>query len=214
MEIISRKDAASKGLKHYFTGKKCKYGHIAKRYVSAKKCILCGKIEFLDHYNSNNEYHLARRKSYYYNNPEKARESRLIFKTRNPEYFSSYKKVRKASDPLYSIKERARVLICNSLSRRGFKKGSKTSEIIGCSFDELKRHLESKFKEGMSWDNRGEWHIDHIIPLALGSTEEEVIALNHYTNLQPLWAKDNLSKGAAHCEIQANKFFSGMGCRK
>jgi hypothetical protein len=54
--------------------------------------------------------------------------------------------------------------------------------------------MENKFTEGMSWDNQGKWHIDHIIPLSSANSEEEIYKLFHYTNLQPLWAKDNLSK--------------------
>jgi hypothetical protein len=55
--------------------------------------------------------------------------------------------------------------------------------------------MEAKFVDGMNWDNIGEWHIDHIIPLSSAETEQETIKLCHYTNLQPLWAFDNLSKG-------------------
>jgi hypothetical protein len=55
--------------------------------------------------------------------------------------------------------------------------------------------LEKQFVVGMSWDNRNKWHIDHIIPLSSAKTEEEIYKLAHYTNLQPLWAEDNLSKG-------------------
>lgn len=70
-------------------------------------------------------------------------------------------------------------------------------EIIGCSQDELRVYLQSKFTEGMSWDNWGThgWHIDHIIPIGSALTEKEVLRLSHYTNLQPLWAIDNLRKG-------------------
>jgi len=57
-------------------------------------------------------------------------------------------------------------------------------------------HIEQQFKDGMSWENHGEWHIDHIFPVGLASDEEMVYKLNHYTNLQPLWAKENLQKGA------------------
>ena len=67
--------------------------------------------------------------------------------------------------------------------------------MIGCSWEELVAHLESLFLEGMTWDNRSEWHIDHRIPLASAETEEEIHKLCHYTNLQPLWATDNMSKG-------------------
>jgi hypothetical protein len=60
----------------------------------------------------------------------------------------------------------------------------------------LKKHLEIQFIEGMSWENQGKWHIDHKIPLSSAKTEEEVYKLCHYTNLQPLWAEDNLKKGS------------------
>ena len=78
------------------------------------------------------------------------------------------------------------------------KNKSKSTEIIiGISFDELKIYLESKFIEGMTWSNYGfnGWHIDHIIPLSSAENEEEIYKLCHYTNLQPLWAEENLKKG-------------------
>ena len=67
---------------------------------------------------------------------------------------------------------------------------------LGCSIEELKRHLEKQFINGMSWDNYGEWHIDHIKALSLYNLEnkEEFIEANNYLNLQPLWAKDNIKK--------------------
>ncbi len=76
-------------------------------------------------------------------------------------------------------------------------KSKSTMEIIGCTVEQLKQHLESQFLPGMSWDNYGEWHIDHILPCSafeLQNSEEQEICF-HYTNLQPLWAKDNISKG-------------------
>lgn len=78
-------------------------------------------------------------------------------------------------------------------------KGGSSIEDLGCSIEELKTHLESKFQEGMTWDNHTKdgWHIDHIIPLSSFdlTIPEELKKACHYTNLQPLWAKDNLSKG-------------------
>ena len=74
------------------------------------------------------------------------------------------------------------------------KKPATTFKWIGCSAEELKTHFESLFLEGMTWDNYGEWHVDHIRPVASFSAEEWE-QINHYTNLQPLWAKDNLLKG-------------------
>lgn len=79
----------------------------------------------------------------------------------------------------------------------GSNKSNSTIKLIGCSPEELKCYLESKFSSGMSWDNYGDWHIDHIVPCATYdlSKADEQSACFHYTNLQPLWAKDNLTKG-------------------
>jgi len=69
-------------------------------------------------------------------------------------------------------------------------------EYVGCTIEEFKAHIEAQFKEGMSWDNHGKWHIDHIIPLKYNNpTIEETIERLHYTNTQPLWATDNIAKG-------------------
>jgi hypothetical protein len=68
--------------------------------------------------------------------------------------------------------------------------------MLGCDLHTAKAHLEKQFTDGMTWANHGEWHIDHIIPCASAKTEEELIKLFHYENLQPLWAIDNLKKGA------------------
>ena len=83
-------------------------------------------------------------------------------------------------------------------------KNKKSSfDFIGCSIDELKEHLSSQFTEGMSWENYGEWHIDHIKPCAsfdLSILEEQQKCF-HYSNLKPLWALDNLKKGAKEMKV-------------
>lgn len=82
----------------------------------------------------------------------------------------------------------------NSVNRYLKYRSQKTFDIVGCSPEFLKEHLESQFIDGMGWDNRVEWHIDHIIPLSSAKTEDDLYRLCHYTNLQPLWAEDNLKK--------------------
>ena len=81
------------------------------------------------------------------------------------------------------------------MRRLGYKKTSKTAEILGCSFEEFKVHIENQFIDGMSWDNYPEWEYDHIYPISLAESEEHLLQLNHYTNFQPLWAEDNIRKG-------------------
>ncbi len=81
---------------------------------------------------------------------------------------------------------------------KGISKSATTMELVGCSIDELKAHIEGQFTDGMNWDNYGEWHVDHIRPCAsfdLTDPEQQKLCFN-YTNLQPLWAEDNLKKGA------------------
>lgn len=97
-------------------------------------------------------------------------------------------------DSLFKLTFNIRTLIRNSFYHNGYTKKSRTQEILGCSFEEFKIYLESKFESWMTWKNRGlyngdlncGWDIDHKIPLSSATTEEELIELNHYTNLQPL----------------------------
>ena len=114
--------------------------------------------------------------------------------SRRREYSRQYHKDRKNSDPVYKMICNFRVRIykyCNAIK---LKKTSRTKEMLGINLIGFKFHIESKFQEGMSWENYGQWHVDHIKPLSLATNEQEIIELNHYTNLQPLWAVDNLKK--------------------
>lgn len=129
-------------------------------------------------------------------NPEKVRQQRIERSEKRKEYCARYMRERRARDPLYAVSCRIRARITSVFKYQGFRKSEKTEKILGCDWDTLKSHIERQFIKGMTWENRSEWHIDHIVPLASAKTEEDLIALNHYTNLRPLWAEDNLSKGA------------------
>jgi len=78
--------------------------------------------------------------------------------------------------------------------KHDYKKTTKIYQVIGCTQQELLQHLEKQFLKGMTWENRKLWHIDHIIPMDSAKTLEDNYKLNHFTNLRPMWAKDNLSK--------------------
>jgi hypothetical protein len=103
---------------------------------------------------------------------------------------------RRKQDPAYKIERNCRGRISKAINRGD--KAAKTKELLGCSIEELKDHLEGLFVEGMTWLNYGlDWHIDHILPCCsfdLLQPEQQLICFN-YKNLQPLWAKDNLKKG-------------------
>lgn len=108
---------------------------------------------------------------------------------------NAYMKKRKDEDPLFKLSYNLRVLIGQSIKKGGYSKKAKTSTILGCSWEQMKSHLEERFTEGMTWDNMGEWHLDHIVPVYSAKTEIELLNINHYTNFQPLWAVDNIRKG-------------------
>lgn len=108
---------------------------------------------------------------------------------------SVYKRGRRALDPMFKLRSNMGTLIANSLTNSGYIKESSTASILGCSFEEFYNYIESQFTLGMNWTNRDLWHIDHIVPVSFAHSESELILLNHYTNLRPVWATDNLSKG-------------------
>lgn len=150
------------------------------------------------YHEENKEYLNKKYKQYHQKNKEKLNKRSRIHREQNKEYFNNYMsswiKKRYSEDKMFRLKSNLRSRIYEYLKKGGYKKTKKTRDILGCSIDFYKKHLQKQFKEGMSWDNHGEWHIDHIIPLASANTKEELIKLFHYTNTQPLWAEENIKK--------------------
>ena len=119
------------------------------------------------------------------------------YRRKNKEYSNTYQKKRRRHDPLFKLIHNIRSRIYVFLNKKNILKNNSIHNIIGCSSEFLKEHLEKQFTDGMTWDLMGkDIHIDHIIPLSSAKTEEDIYKLCHYTNLQPLWAIDNLKKGA------------------
>lgn len=115
-------------------------------------------------------------------------------KSKNNEYHKQYIKHKRQNDILFRIKCSLRARLHNFVN----KKNKTTLEYLGLSLDEYKTYLSKMFDNDMTWDNYGQWHIDHIVPLSSAKNEEELIKLFHYTNTQPLWAEDNLRKSNKH----------------
>lgn len=115
------------------------------------------------------------------------------------EYNRLYQKNRYDNNPLYKLKTNIKNLIGNSIRRHNFKKLSRTEQILGCTYYELKLHLECQFQPWMNWNNKGlyngqpeyGWDIDHITPISTATCETDIIRLNHYTNLRPLCSYQN-----------------------
>jgi len=150
----------------------------------------------------NKEKEIERGKTYRENNLEKERERKKLYERLNREKTYNRIKKRKETDPLYKLSSNIRSLISYHIISKGYQKESRTHEILGCSFEELKQHLENQFTDWMNWENYGNpvdgliepnktWDIDHIIPISSATNEEELLKLNHYTNLQPLCSYHN-----------------------
>ena len=168
------------------------------------QCKKCMNANSLLHYTNNVVNISEKSKKLRKENPEINKEKCRIFREKNPENFKVWleknKEHRKAYikkynlNPKNKIKNSLRSRINELLNKK--YNNPKTIDLIGCDYDFFIKYIENKFIKNMSWDNYGYygWHLDHIIPLSSANTEEEIYKLYHYTNLQPLWAEDNLKK--------------------
>ena len=160
------------------------------------------KETLIKYYENNREKELLRFKIYRENNPEKRKETCKKYVENNKrkinEYSNYWKCKTRKINPIYKLISNVRERTKDFLNYKKHNQNSHITDVIGCSPKKLKEHIQNQFKDGMSWDNYGfyGWHIDHKIPLSSAKTEEEIYKLCHYTNLQPLWAEDNLKKGS------------------
>jgi hypothetical protein len=191
IEILKKKKAYNKSnakeislqRKIYYLKNKVLFSKLHKKYY--KKFLKLIK-KYRELYNKTHKKEKQKyNKMYYKNHKDK-------INTNRNKYFIK----RKKSDVNFKILCNLRTRMYDVLKEN--PKLSTTIKLVGCNIKQLKKHLEKQFTEGMSFDNYGKWHIDHIKPCAsfnLNKPEEQQKCF-HYTNLQPLWAEDNLSKGA------------------
>lgn len=229
MKIISRKEAVEMGLREYFTGKPCKYGHVCPRKVVQNRCVECTKLSKLEYYRENREVLIEKSRNIQVRNKEKRKEYMKRYANENREKLRSYlaeyyannkdkfeickiqqktparilsRKIirnwRLKNDPSYIVNVTVRNMLHRVIKVTKQNKNDSTFTILGYSAVEFKEHIESMWVEGMCWENHGEWHIDHIKSIKQHLTEgvDDIKIINALTNLQPLWAFDNLSKGA------------------
>lgn len=211
MEIVSRKDAIKRGMNSYFTGKECVNGHIAERRVYDWKCRECERGRYREWRKKNKNYEKERyakssevrdkkkkkAMDYYEKNKERVNKRKAEYEKENIEktrersrrYLSEWRE-RPKSKAIMFMRRCIRRMI-------EYKKPASTECVIGYTRSDLIKHIESNFKEGMNWDNYGDWHIDHIRPINsfLESGEVDPSVINSLDNLQPLWASENVRKG-------------------
>ena len=192
--------------------------HHAVKYCS-KECIKIKNIEWKKKYFTpekrketrlkyksspkNKKTHDDYNKKYFNNNPDYLKdyfenlsdEKKAKYKYERKEFFLNYFRKRR-KEPLFRLISNLRSRTSVILKSKGLKKNSGILKILGCTLPELKNHLEKKFLPGMNWRNNSldGWHVDHIVPISSAKTSEGIIRLCHYTNLQPLWAIDNIRK--------------------
>lgn len=157
------------------------------------------------HYNINKDKIKNKNKEYYENNkPDILKQKKTYSKTNkdklkkyNTIYSKEYRRKKISTDKFFKFKCSVRDLIKRSIRDKNFTKKSKSGNILGCSYEEFRQYIESKFEPWMNWNNYGNWNgvatsekqswdLDHIIPLSSAKTEEDIIKLNNYKNFQPL----------------------------
>lgn len=138
-------------------------------------------------YKKHSKAYIERSRKYQKENIEKIRE-----------YDRKRAKCKSATDPIYKLKKSLRGRTLDAFTCIGKKKNTKSEKLLGVSFKLAKLHLERQFTKGMNWENHGngagKWNIDHKIPIASAKTESDIKTLCHYTNLSPMWSKDNILK--------------------
>src|SRR3989338_5917954 len=200
------------------------------------RCNFCYKKYVID----NKEKIMLKKKEYKENNKEKIKEWKNNNKEKisqyNKNYLSKYREVNKEElakkqqeyyqvnkkeinkrrnesinkNPVKKIQRNLRSRVNVGLT--GKCKSEKTKQLLGCTIDELKIYLEKQFTEGMTWDNYGEWHVDHILPVSKFDITNEIEqhVCFHYQNLQPLWAKENISKGCKMVNLDKTELMNRL----
>ena len=151
------------------------------------------KIKKSIYYNEHKEEY----KEKYINDLENRQEKNRKYSKTNRVKINNHLRNKYKENNLFKISQVARTLISQSFRKNGFTKRSRSYQILGCSFENFKIYIENKFESWMTWENHGNWggipeninvswDLDHVVPIASATTEEEIIQLNHYTNFQPL----------------------------
>ena len=171
------------------------YKDKARKDGRSPYCKSCRKKATRRYYHANKEARLSYSHQYYKENKEVKREYDKKYHQARKPVRNKYEREKRKTDLLYKLRHNIRCLIRGAFKKRGYSKKSKTFEILGCEEWFLREHLEVTWRNNYGTEYNGEVvHIDHIIPISSAKTEEELIKLNHWTNLQYLTPEDNIKK--------------------
>ena len=190
----NRKEKLKESNRLYYQKNKKKHNEWCIEWGKRNKSKLA---EHQKKYRENNPDNVKEtRRKYREKNKERLKENSKLYSDKNRVKLRENNKQRKKDYPILKIKDRLRNRLWFYIKSNGLLKKESSEKLLGCSWDNLKEHIEKQFKDGMTWENHGKygWHIDHIIPLSSGKSEDDLNKLCHYSNLQPLWWDDNLSK--------------------
>jgi hypothetical protein len=151
----------------------------SKKYYEKNKYIIKSKSK--EYYEKNKELIKENSKEYYYKNKDKINEPS-----------ERKREIRKRSYKKRKYQYIWREILRKTVTQLKLNKTQTTFELLGYTYDDLKSNIESKFKDGMTWENHGNWHIDHIIPISKFKEGTPANIVNDLKNLRPLWSKENI----------------------
>ena len=193
----------------YYQENKEKVAAYKREYYQENKEKLTAKGR--EYYQENKEKLTAYKREYYQENKEKLTANNRKYRQENKEKLTARVNKRYHSDPTYATKLRLRSRMNIAIKAAGLdKKCDSSSELLGISYQGLKEWLEAQFTEGMTWENRSDWHVDHRVPCDAFDLSDETNQriCFWYKNLQPMWAKDNIQKSNTYNEEEKQALIS------
>ena len=198
---LTKEEARRIGISHYFSGIECANGHFDIRNKNDGSCMACSR-----------EDSAKRRENPIYVMQERARGRERNKDPEVKEQNATYVRNRRRNDPIFRMRCNLSTGLSKALKKKGSTKDSTTMKLVGCDLQALVNHLESFFEKGMTWENYGQWHVDHIRPItSFDSTnhDQQKVCWN-WRNLFPLWGEENKLKGNEYEPIDETEWVSYM----
>jgi hypothetical protein len=188
------------GLVFCYYSKRLKSGEYWTTQDHYQKIVENKKKKHADRWANDLEYKksiLNRSRLEKYKNQDKIRKSKIEYKQKRKHYIKSWAAKKSEIDNLFVLKRRIRGRLGWAFRQKKSYKTQKSEKYIGAKWDTCMKFIESQFKNGMNWENRDMWHIDHFFPIAIAQSSNQLKQFLHFTNLRPMWAIDNIKKSCS-----------------